>query len=420
MTALEPLYVNTKRKAFLWNRLEQKDRPLHVVGIGRFGGNLALIKWLAHRGNSIIVWERHPISKFSAALKTIPLNSKKVLFHWSAEPQLPDDDLIFVTPAVAPNESFISHLDPAQISTEIELSMCLMSQLNTQVHVITGSVGKSTCCCLLAKLIGTTVYGNIGRSILGETQAWPSKLVLELSSFQLHYLSFLEWKPSSIVMTPLGEHHKKWHGGLEEYLKIKEQAFWSNAKQRPRSRFDDKLTPLPLDITLNIPGQHNHNNARLVHHHGLKLQQKLNLGDMARFSGLPHRLESVHQNTELNCINDSKATSPDALKKALLSIEGPLIVIIMGVYTSNWQAPLKIIKEKNAVLHVVGNLSDHLGDLPDISPKLHPDLSACIKSLPRELKGTLLFSPGGPSYDQYMNYEERGEHFSSLCRLHFL
>ncbi len=299
--------------------------------------------------------------------------------------------------------------------------MCLMSRLDTEVHVITGSVGKSTCCSLLAKLIGTEVYGNIGRSLLGESQPWPKKVVLELSSFQLHYLKHLDWKPSSLALTPLGEHHKKWHGGLERYLESKERAFDLNANNRPRSRFDEKLSPLPQDIKLQLPGEHNHHNARLIFHHGLKLRpkHKLNLGDMARFKGLPHRLETVHQSSDLSCINDSKATSPDAVTKALLSFDDPVTLIIMGVYTSDWEAPLKLIIAKETQLHIVGSLSKSLGLLAGLTPTVHADLSKCIKTLPKGLKGTLLLSPGGPSYDQYSNYEERGRHFSDLCQSHF-
>jgi UDP-N-acetylmuramoylalanine--D-glutamate ligase len=222
------------------------------------------------------------------------------------------------------------------------------------------------------------------------------------------------------MLTPLAEHHSDWHGSVQAYQNCKLNAFNENSKHRPKTASTDASQPLESELAL--PGEHNLNNAELVLSHALKLnfKEQLNLEAFFSFKGLPHRLQLVHQTDALKCINDSKATSPGAVEQALKSLSGPITLILMGVPIDGWKELLPRFSTFDISYHLVGRMHDLKMIFQHHNPKLHEDLSSCLQYLAeQQIKGSILLSPGGPSYDQYNNYEERGEHFTQLCKRFF-
>ena len=95
---------------------------------------------------------------------------------------------------------------------------------------VTGTKGKSTTSTLLERMLATRgrtwLGGNIGRSLLAdlpEPSAPDHRVVLELSSFMLHYLGRAGWSPNVAVVTMLTRDHLDWHGSVENYLADKRQ-----------------------------------------------------------------------------------------------------------------------------------------------------------------------------------------------------
>ena len=137
---------------------------------------------------------------------------------------------------------------------------------------------------------------------------------------------------------------------------------------------------------------------------------------MTAFGGLPHRLEVCQNQGRYRCINDSKATSPGAVVQALKSVEPGSWLILQGVPTGDPVEMLQLAQSRCSRVIFIGGMqviSSRIG-WSRLQPEIWDNLEAFFRSL-KGLQGDLLFSPGGPSYDQYLNYEKRGEHFRQLC-----
>ena len=423
---------SASRWAFLKQRLDDRSRCLHVVGLGAFGGNLALVKYLLSCGHRIELWEKKGPDDLAESRQALGDWGDQLSIHWHSEPQLPKDDLIFLTPAMTPSHASLREISPDHLSTEIELALAIAADKKVVIHAITGSVGKSTSACLMAQALDCEVYGNIGRSLLSEPEPWPRELVLEISSYQLHYLQFSQWCPSSGLMTPLRDHHAAWHGSVAAYQNCKLDAMNSWAKSVPctwaeelrstgaeLSISSDELKALWQGRTLNLLGQHNQQNALAVSQHCAIMGRldKAALERMEAFPGLPHRLELCLKSGPYRCINDSKATSPGAVIQALHSVDMGCWLILQGVPTGDPVEMLELAQARCARVIFIGGMQAIQSRITwnRLKPEIWADLESFFQSC-SALQADLLFSPGGPSYDQYLNYEKRGEHFSQLCR----
>lgn len=420
---LKYLSVNSQRAAFLNSQLE-KTRTVQVWGLGTFGGNLSLIKYLCKQGYLINLYELKSKEDLKESWDKLLKFHDSIRVTWNcSHPKVLPNQLLFISPAVKPNHSCLLNIPSELISTEIELSLCLLAAIKKNVHVIIGSVGKSTCASLLAKALETKVYGNIGNSILESLTNIPDNYIVELSSFQLHYLRLLEFIPTSYLCTPIKNNHAEWHGGINEYILAKQQplSFW---KKNGTIGFDMNNEDLSERTSLNlkIKGNHNLNNARAV----VDLLKRLDLmnekakGNIENFPGLKHRFEIVIENQGLCFINDSKATSPEATLSALESVNNNCILFLQGVPLDGCEDKLlKIINEKCHTLVLVSSMQKLFSKgINNVQIERFNTLTEAFKSIRwfSFSKAEILLSPSAPSYDQFKNYEERGELFSQLAK----
>ncbi len=417
------LSVNSKRAAFLKSILENSS-AVQVWGLGTFGGNLSLIKYLCKKGLAIQLYEQKSKGELKKSWDKISEYHNNISANWDCEnPNFVPDQLLFISPAIKPTHPSMKGMPIELISTEIELALCLLAEKNSHVHVIIGSVGKSTCASLIAKAIDTEVYGNIGRSILESLTKPPENCIIELSSFQLHYLRLLNFLPSSFLCTPIKNNHIDWHGDYDQYI---------NAKQKPLS-FWKKNNVLGFDmnnetpeknkaLNLNISGSHNANNANAV----IALLKKIDLFKLntieriEKFKGLKHRFEIVNVYKNIRFINDSKATSPEATQSALASVHKRCLLILQGVPQDECENKLlDLIHQKCHTLVLISKMQNLFPEgLGNVYIKRYPSLTDFFKSTQWNSVPNLdvLLSPSAPSYDQFKNYEERGELFSSLAK----
>lgn len=425
---LMPVTIDEQRGTFLENMLCDTRDPIHVFGLGTFGGNLSLIKYLAGIGHKVIVWESRREVDLEQSWSSIESVHDQIEMHWDVRlPQTRKTDKVFTSPALQPDHPWLKKLSPENIFTEMELSLFHLAKRETLTHVVMGSVGKSTCASLFSHALQCPLYGNIGCSPLKHILTINIEIILELSSYQLHYLKPLDFKPSSFFVTPIADNHIKWHGGLNKYHRAKLDWVekWENIV--PGTNMNKLQITDHID-SIALLGRHNVMNANAVLDHIFKFKKKdaALIENIKQFKGLPHRLEVVDTSGDCRIINDSKATSPSAVLTALDCIRPQSTLILHGYSPEfNYQPLYSRAEELSLYLILI-----HFDDSAAPSDSTHPGLQVSrFNNLKEAFKEhailpksgmDILFSPGAPSYSQYDNYESRGEDFKNLVSQYLL
>jgi len=175
-----------------------------------------------------------------------------------------------------------------------------------------------------------------------------------------------------------------------------------------------------------LKGMHNLQNLLLVIAAARKvgLSGKKIKDSLSNYKQLPHRMETIYKNNDLEIINDSKATNFDSSIAGIRSIEGQIIIIAGGRLKGNeYSEWIKVLKKKVKCVFLFGESSKVLkmalineGFKKNIFEfsELKELLNFVFNYLQNNKVGTLLFSPSCSSFDQFKNYEERGDYFKKL------
>jgi UDP-N-acetylmuramoylalanine--D-glutamate ligase len=337
---------------------------------------------------------------------------------------------------------------------------------------ITGTNGKSTTTALTAHLFQTFGYdvqvgGNIGTPILAlEPPANNRVHVIECSSYQIDLTpSINPWVGVLLNVTP---DHLDRHGTMENYAAVKERlvAGAENAvvcldddicvavaerlrlAKKPGTSVsvthDDLAEGIVLEGTrlmrrvqgrsltiadlagiASLRGKHNGQNAAAavaaLGSHGFNLEL-VNKG-LQSFPGLPHRMEEVGRHGKVLFVNDSKATNADAAEKALLSFD-QIFWIIGGRAKEGGIEPLRGLFSKVVKAYLVGEASEAFAaTIGDALPYEYcGTLDVALRSATRDAEASLLnapvvlLSPACASFDQFPDFEKRGDFFRSLVK----
>ena len=340
---------------------------------------------------------------------------------------------------------------------------------------ITGTNGKTTVTHLVAHLLAEAgldapMCGNVGFSAaelalqrLSPGQRLPQWLVVELSSYQIE--ASPELAPRIGLWTTLTPDHLERHGSLEAYRAIKrsllersavrilnaddpdlrsragtwDQARWVTAQPRhqalqagiePHLWIDaDQVwsaatgSPLLDAQALAMPGDHNRQNLLMAVAVGLELGLEGAVMEAAlrSFPGVPHRLERIRQLDGVSWFNDSKATNYDAAEVALRALQGPLVVLAGGEAkqgdAEGWLAGLRREAAAVVLFGAAREAFNQLLQQGHYGGAVHQveGLDAAIP-LAQQLAAhhqcrAVLLSPACASFDQYRDFEARGEHF---------
>lgn len=326
---------------------------------------------------------------------------------------------------------------------------------DARVVAITGTKGKSTTTALLAHLarslgVRTVLAGNIGMPLLELLNAQAELWAVELSSFQTGEAGPVELG----VITSLYEEHLDWHGSREQYIKDKLQladvskALLVSATQpallERTARHPDRFTfgtaggwhvadgficrgsQRVFDMAqLRAPGEHNALNAcaALMALETLGFDALKAAPALASFRPLPHRLQPLGEHDGFAWINDSISTTPLATLAALGSLEGRAVTVIVGGHDRglDWSdfvdamkahAPRAIIAQGANGPRIARVLREAGVAVEEVA-----DLAAAV-ALARQLTpvgGTILLSPGAPSFDQFHDYADRGRRFAEMA-----
>jgi UDP-N-acetylmuramoylalanine--D-glutamate ligase len=311
--------------------------------------------------------------------------------------------------------------------SEVELGHRL---LPNPILGVTGTNGKTTTAEWLGFILDAPVAGNVGRALTElDGAVEPEQLVVcELSSFQLE--DIVEFRPRIAVLLNLEPDHLDRHGSFEAYrdakLRIFENQTGDDTAVVPRGfPFEGKGSrvefaaddPLPAEPSLR--GIHNRENAAAAvaaaRAAGAGVE-KIARG-LREFKGVAHRLELVAERAGVGYVNDSKATNVAATLRALAAYEDkPVRLILGGSRKGEDFAPLAAAIGPNIrAVYVIGETADELaraipdtiaaGDLPTAVER------AATAAQPGEV---VLLSPACASYDQFRDFEERGEEFKRL------
>jgi UDP-N-acetylmuramoylalanine--D-glutamate ligase len=309
------------------------------------------------------------------------------------------------------------------IWSEVELGYRLLAPSGTRFVGVTGTNGKTTTTALLGAIFevagrDVAVAGNIGVPLSSVERAdW---VVCELSSFQLEDVHELACDVA--VLLNLEPDHLDRYPSFEAYRDAKLRIFErAGAKVVPRGSgldgigfsADDELPAEPL-----LRGAHNRENAAAA----TAAARAAGIADehiaeaLRTFPGVPHRLELVGERGGVRYVNDSKATNVAAALRALEAYREEFVHLILGGSSKGEDfAPLAAaIGPKVRPVHFIGEEADRMIELIDghIDGTLERAVAhATALARPGEV---VLLSPACASYDQFENFERRGEAFRNL------
>jgi UDP-N-acetylmuramoylalanine--D-glutamate ligase len=396
-----------------------------VLGLAVSGEAAALA--LAARGVEVIVADR------SADARPGRLAGTGVELHLGTEDEglLTGVDLVVKSPGVPVRSPLAAAALARDIPlwSEIELGWRLLP--GNPVLGVTGTKGKTTTVRLLGAMFDAAgrdavLAGNehTPLSEVASTVEPGTWIVCELSSFQLEHVETLACEVA--VLLNLTPDHLDRHESFETYREAKLRIFErAHVKVVPRGMGLDGLEfaaddPLPAEPLM--PGAHNRENAAAA----AAAARAAGLGDDAiaqalrTFAGVPHRLELVRELRGVRYVNDSKATNTAAARWGVAAYDVPLHVILGGSLKGEDFGPFAAELPANVrSIHLIGVASDELAAALDAAGRAYErdgDLPTAVARASQlaEPGDVVLLSPACASYDQFDNYERRGEAFRRL------
>ncbi len=361
-------------------------------------------------------------------------------------------DFIILSPGVSlkktSNKKKLSKFEN-KIITDIDL--LYLSEKKFKSIVVTGTNGKSTTCKILDHVlkknrIKTLLGGNIGIPILDHNIRKNNFLIIEASSFQLSHSKFIS--PDYAMLLNITNDHLDWHGSMNNYKKSKLKIFKLQKKnqyalinKRLKSifkinKFKSKLIIPRLNKYLKfkdkiknayLKSKINDENMSFIFEISklLKIKEKSFLKSIDNFEGLPHRYEFFLKKKNCIFINDSKATSFKASKVALENSEN-IFWIVGGLPKKNDLFQLSNLKKRIIKAYIIGeNLNFFKNQIEGkVNFSITKNLQNSIKCIFKDIKlfkkkyNIILFSPASASYDQFLNFEKRGETFKKLSKFY--
>ncbi|CUH86445.1 UDP-N-acetylmuramoylalanine--D-glutamate ligase [Phaeobacter sp. CECT 5382] len=336
-----------------------------------------------------------------------------------------------------------------------------------KVVAITGSNGKSTTVALLHHILETVgrdsqMAGNIGRGVLDiDPPGNAGVVVLELSSYQTELARALT--PDIAILTNLSPDHLDRHGGLGGYFAAKRRLFAEGgpdraiigvdedeglflANQMSQAASDDrvirissarKLTgpgwqvfarkgflseyrkgrqvgSIDLRQMIGLPGEHNHQNACAAYAAArvLGLAPRVIEGALASYPGLPHRSQTVAEAQGVRYVNDSKATNLDSAAKALSAFKN-IRWICGGLEKEGGLGALQGQTGNVRKAYVIGREASSFAMQLDVEAEVCTSMATAVARAMAEAEpgDVVLLAPAAASFDQYDNFEQRGDDF---------
>ena len=362
---------------------------------------------------------------------------------------LNDVDYIVLSPGVSLNENKNLIKYKEKIITDIDF--LYLSNKNFKSIVVTGTNGKSTTCKLISHLLKKNKFqvllgGNIGNPILDLKIKKNSYIIIEASSFQLSHSKFI--RPDYAILLNVTNDHLDWHGNIKNYTYAKLKIFMLQKRNQfaiVNSKLKKIFKKRNFASKLIIPEEKKYKKIKKkINNHYLRLSindenmsfvstfskllrisEKRFISAVNSFVGLPHRYEIFLKKKNIIFINDSKATSFEATKYALLNSKN-IYWIVGGLPKKKDKIYLSKIRKNIVKCYIVCKSVNFFRK--QIKGKINFSVTNNLKKtllkvfedikLSREISNTILFSPAAASYDQFLNFEKRGDEFKKLSKLY--
>tara|TARA_Y100000590_G_scaffold424729_1_gene531958 strand:+ start:373 stop:1440 length:1068 start_codon:yes stop_codon:yes gene_type:complete len=341
-----------------------------------------------------------------------------------------------------------------KIITEFDIFYLMFSK-NKKI-AITGTNGKSTTCQMLYEIFkfnnfDVRLVGNIGNPPLLEKKIKKHTIfIIEVSSYQIHYSKY--FKSDHAAILNLNPDHLERHGNINDYAKIKLKLIYNQDKNK--ESYIEKKNPfiikniLTKKIKSNVNklsyskeiffkdriknfyllDKNNLNNIHFIYSicRKFRISNKKIFQPLNRFKGLKFRKQIIYNRNNLKIINDSKSTSFSATI-GLLSSYKNIYWIVGGKFKKGDKFNLHRKYYKNIFAYITGlNKNYFIRQFKNkIRCKYIKNLKNLILNIKEDIKydsnsKIILFSPSAASFDQFKNFEERGEYFNKLVRKYIL
>ncbi len=442
---------------------EIPSRRAVVMGMARTGRAAAAA--LARRGAKVVATDMN--EPIGLAEELPPGVALELGGH--SEETFRGCDLLVVSPGIPATDPFIAAAleGGAEVITEIELASRLTS---APIAAVTGTNGKTTTTAMLSGILNEAgikapAGGNIGRpmtEMVEEEGDQADIFVCEVSSFQLEWSPTL--RPRVAVMTNITPDHLDRHSDLGEYAALKARLFSNQGPEDAKVvNGDDPLTARYLGWgiqqafsfsrkaaprqgawaekgeiyilmggepervcavdDLSVPGVHNLENflaacaaARFL---GVGVEDMVRLA--RKFEGLPHRMEIVSRSGGVTWINDSKGTNVGATTMSLMSVEGGVLLIAGGTDKGGDLSPLLgPMRERVRKMFLIGEAADRFAAFFESAVPVERSgtLGEAVRRAAVEVRTgeTVLLSPACSSFDQFRDFEHRGDVFREFAK----
>ena len=429
-----------------------------VVGAGKSG--VAAANFLAVRGESVALTDSNPHPDLPYPME----NGVVRLFGMQDEDSVLDGvTTIVLSPGVPSTIPLLQRARAMSIRVIAEVELAFRHLKGTLIG-ITGSNGKSTTTALIGEILKVAgrepiVAGNIGEPLIAALDLEkPRTYVVELSSFQLETIE--TFRPDVALLLNITPDHMDRYPSFEAYAAAKHRIFMNqraqdvaiaNANDRNSQRgakartwlfsSTGKVEGAYLDgdqMVINAGG-----NERRIRRANLKLAgmanvenalaawlaaRAVNVDDASvetafkSFAGLPHRMVLVRELDGVRYVNDSKGTNVDATLKSLEGFGSKSVILILGGKdkAGEFERMRDAISAKVRTVITIGAAADRIESALNGSVEIVP-----LKTMDRAIDWaannarsgeTVLLSPACASFDQFRNFEHRGQHFEELVR----
>jgi len=340
-------------------------------------------------------------------------------------------DVLVKSPGV-PRSNPLVRAAAVPVWSEVELAARF---LPNPILGVTGTNGKTTTVEWLGAIFRAAgrpvaVAGNVGRALSAVEAPAAAWIVCELSSFQLEDVD--RFRPRVAVLLNLEPDHLDRHGTFEAYRDAKLRIFENQTSddtavvprgfgEAGRGRRVEFAAADPLPAEPALPGAHNRENAAAAAAaaRAAGVPEDAIAAALRSFRGVAHRLELVAELDGVRFVNDSKATNTAAARRALAAYDAPLHVILGG--SRKGESFDELARELTGRAYLIGETAPELAEALDRAGVPHVragDLETAVAAAaaaarPGEI---VLLSPACASYDQFRDFEHRGEEFRRLVQ----
>ncbi|MCL5095112.1 MAG: UDP-N-acetylmuramoyl-L-alanine--D-glutamate ligase [Patescibacteria group bacterium] len=427
-----------------------------VMGLGIQGGGVGVARFFAEKGAKVKVTDLKTAKELKTSLDLLRDLPITYILGKHREEDFINSDLVIRNPDVSKDSPSLAvarkHHVPVEMDESLFFKLCPHRK---NIIGVTGTRGKTTTTHLIGKILEASGYKTLlGGNLRGvatlsllDKMTPQTKVVLELSSWQLQGLDEDKISPHLAVLTNIYPDHLNRYQNMEAYLQDKKIIFkyqeendflvlnFENktcldlAREAKSKRVFFKKSDLPKSLVsqLKLKGEHNLENVAAAYQVAkvLEIDQRITEKALMGFPGVPFRLEEIRSLGGVTFVNDTTSTTPIATIKALKAYQDKKIILLAGGSSKNLdlkELAGEISRRAKAVIFLEGTATDELlSEVKRQKSKIKilgkfDDLQKAViqAKMTAEPGDYVILSPGCASFGMFKNEFDRGEQFNHV------